>query len=104
VDRYAASWKHSARISTVDHVCFSGSSWFQGANNLYPSNTQAISSFDAIDQVLQWFASSSNFPNLNEIVLAGHSMGAQMIQRYAVVAKPLNLRGIVALRLYTSYI
>ena len=45
----------------------------------------AISSYEAIDSILAVLSSRSLFPNLREIVLAGHSGGAQIVQRYAVV-------------------
>ncbi len=44
----------------------------------------AISSYDAIDGILAVLSNRSLFPNLQEIVLAGHSGGAQVVQRYAV--------------------
>jgi hypothetical protein len=47
-----------------------------------------------LDQVIQWFANPSNFPNLKQIIVGGHSAGAQMTQRYAVVGAPLHLTGL----------
>jgi pimeloyl-ACP methyl ester carboxylesterase len=44
----------------------------------------AISSYDAIDGILAVLSNRSLFPHLQEIVLAGHSGGAQVVQRYAV--------------------
>jgi pimeloyl-ACP methyl ester carboxylesterase len=44
-----------------------------------------LSSFDAIDSILARLADRSVFPNLAHIVLAGHSAGGQIVQRYAVV-------------------
>jgi pimeloyl-ACP methyl ester carboxylesterase len=45
----------------------------------------SISSYDAIDAILARLSDRGSFPNLREIVLAGHSGGGQIVQRYAVV-------------------
>jgi pimeloyl-ACP methyl ester carboxylesterase len=42
-----------------------------------------LSSFTAMDQLLEGVADRSRFPRLKEIVLAGHSAGGQFVQRYA---------------------
>jgi pimeloyl-ACP methyl ester carboxylesterase len=44
-----------------------------------------ISSYDAIDSILTRLSDRGNFPDLREIVLAGHSGGGQIVQRYSVV-------------------
>ena len=46
---------------------------------------QKISSFAAMDKLLEMLSNKNNFPNLKEIVLAGHSAGGQFTQRYAAV-------------------
>ncbi len=43
-----------------------------------------ISSYDAIDAILARLSDRTRFPNLQKIVLAGHSGGGQIVQRYAV--------------------
>jgi pimeloyl-ACP methyl ester carboxylesterase len=58
--------------------------WEGGENAAGPA---AISSFDAIDAVLAQLADRSRFPNLTQVVLAGHSGGGQVLQRYAVVGR-----------------
>jgi hypothetical protein len=47
----------------------------------------AISSFEVIDAILARLADRSRFPRLARVVLAGHSGGGQMVQRYAVVGR-----------------
>lgn len=44
-----------------------------------------VSSFDAIDAILEHLSDKRIFPNLKNVVLAGHSGGGQVMQRYAVV-------------------
>jgi pimeloyl-ACP methyl ester carboxylesterase len=46
-----------------------------------------ISSFDAVDAVLARLSDRSLFPALVQVVLAGHSGGGQIVQRYAVVGR-----------------
>jgi pimeloyl-ACP methyl ester carboxylesterase len=58
--------------------------WEGGENATGPA---AISSFDAIDAVLAQLADRSLFPDLVQVVLAGHSGGGQVLQRYAVVGR-----------------
>ncbi len=58
--------------------------WEAGDNTTGP---MAISSFDAIDAILAQLADRSLFPDLAQVVLAGHSGGAQVLQRYAVVGR-----------------
>jgi pimeloyl-ACP methyl ester carboxylesterase len=45
------------------------------------------SSFDALDAILARLADWRLFPNLKQVVVAGHSGGAQVVQRYAIAGK-----------------
>ncbi len=60
--------------------------WFGGG---WASGEAAIAgkttSYDVIDQVLEILNSSERFPDLKEVVVAGHSAGGQFVQRYAAV-------------------
>jgi len=58
--------------------------WEGGENATEPA---PLSSFDAIDAVLAQLADRSRFPDLAQVVLAGHSGGAQVLQRYAVAGR-----------------
>src|SRR5262245_6133277 len=59
-----------------------------------------ISAFAAVDAVLLRLAERGVFPNLGHVVLAGHSGGAQLVQRYAVVgqADPLMMKAGIKVR------
>ena len=57
--------------------------WMGGENAL----NSTVSSFDAIDAILARLADRKLFPNLKTVVIAGHSGGAQVVQRYAVVGR-----------------
>jgi pimeloyl-ACP methyl ester carboxylesterase len=63
-----------------------GTAWESGTPALGPAH---ISTFEIIDFLLAHLADRSLFPNLESIILAGHSGGAQLTQRYAVVGKQL---------------
>jgi pimeloyl-ACP methyl ester carboxylesterase len=49
----------------------------------------AISSYDAIDAILARLSDRTLFPNIREVVLAGHSGGGQIVQRYAVAGRQI---------------
>ncbi len=59
-----------------------GNDWMDGDQSL---GTKPISSFVVIDHILKRLSDSKLFPNLTEIVIAGHSGGAQVVQRYAMI-------------------
>ena len=46
-----------------------------------------LSAFDVLDAILARLADRTIFPNLAHVVLAGHSGGAQVVHRYAIVGK-----------------
>ncbi|KAM0716672.1 hypothetical protein Q7P37_008117 [Cladosporium fusiforme] len=72
--------------STSDALVWPGSKWSAGADNQYPRAHRHVSSFAVLDQLIQYYDNKTEFPNLNQIVLVGHSLGGQMLQRYAAVA------------------
>lgn len=47
----------------------------------------AISSFEVLDGIIALLSDRTRFPNLERIVVAAHSGGAQFVQRYAVVGR-----------------
>ncbi|RYP26762.1 hypothetical protein DL768_011597 [Monosporascus sp. mg162] len=61
--------------------------WSGGANNQYPPRLKTVSAYDALDQIVQYYGNKNIFPNMKHIVVSGHSMGAQMLHRYAAVGK-----------------
>ena len=58
--------------------------WEGGEPALAPAR---VSSFEAIDAVLALLADRHRFPHLAQVVVAGHSGGGQVVQRYAVVGQ-----------------
>lgn len=58
----------------------------------YPTNRPGVSSFLVLDQMVQYYDNKTLYPNLKQIVVAGHSAGAQNVHRYAAVGKVLNTK------------
>ena len=58
--------------------------WKSGEPAIGPA---PISSFEAIDALLDHFADKRLYPALRNVVVMGHSAGAQIVQRYAVVGQ-----------------
>jgi pimeloyl-ACP methyl ester carboxylesterase len=61
------------------------------------STDQRVSSFAVMDALLQRLSDRKQWPALDLVVLAGHSAGAQFVQRYAAAGRApteLNHRGI----------
>lgn len=59
--------------------------WLGGEPALRPA---PLSAFDVFDAMIARLSDRTRFPRLREIVLAGHSAGGQLVQRYAVVGYP----------------
>lgn len=60
----------------------------------------SASAFDVIDAVLAHLADRARYPHLREVVVIGHSAGAQLVQRYVAVGHgvpaSLSVRFVVA--------
>ncbi|SJX60648.1 uncharacterized protein SRS1_11876 [Sporisorium reilianum f. sp. reilianum] len=80
---------------TSNALVWNASSWAQGADSVYPNSIYdaegklfqppGVSSYEALDAAVAWFSNKTVFPNINTIIVAGHSLGAQMVQRYALI-------------------
>lgn len=63
---------------------WSPTDWTAGSAALGPA---AISPYETIDALLSMLADRQRFPRLKQVVIAGHSGGGQVVQRYAVVGQ-----------------
>jgi len=63
---------------------FTPEGWEGGDPAIAP---QPISSFTALDAILARLGDKHLFPNLRDVVVAGHSGGGQVVQRYAIMGK-----------------
>jgi pimeloyl-ACP methyl ester carboxylesterase len=72
--------------------------WPEGRNSwraggMSPNNP-SISSFDFVDEIVRKLANKNVFPNLSRIVVAGHSAGGQLANRYAMTNKVHGTPGV----------
>jgi pimeloyl-ACP methyl ester carboxylesterase len=67
-----------------DTLRWTARGWEAGDPALGP---EPVSSFDALDAILARLADRRLFPALKQVIVAGHSGGAQVAQRYAIAAK-----------------
>ncbi|HUN91921.1 MAG TPA: alpha/beta hydrolase [Burkholderiaceae bacterium] len=71
--------------------------WNRWASGEPASGPLPISPFEVLDELLRQFADPAAFPALKQVVVAGHSAGGQLVQRYAVVGhgdEVLTRRGV----------
>ncbi|KAK6435340.1 hypothetical protein LTR95_008475 [Oleoguttula sp. CCFEE 5521] len=85
-------WNASAATSKsyTSALVWKGSQWSAGANNQYPTVSQNTSSYFVLDTLIRYFDDKTLFPNMNQIVVAGHSLGAQTVHRYAALGQRLG--------------
>ena len=82
-----------------EYLHWDSNDWSAGANANGPA---PISTFEAIDAILARLADRSVFAHLETVVIAGHSAGAQLVQRYAVVGK--GAAALSALGVHVRYV
>ncbi|QIW97506.1 hypothetical protein AMS68_003024 [Peltaster fructicola] len=79
--------------SYTNALVWPGSQWSAGGNAQYPNAQKGtISSYYVLDTLIKYFDDKTLFPNVKQIVVAGHSLGAQTVQRYAAIGKQLNTK------------
>jgi pimeloyl-ACP methyl ester carboxylesterase len=93
----------SPRIASRDRTCTdtlapdevswscTGDSWRSGGT---AESHPRLTSFDFVDQILRTLANKSVFPNLQLIVVAGHSAGGQFVARYQMANRIHDTLGI----------
>ena len=84
VPQFLAEIDIEAHKLPADTLRWSLVGWEGGDVALAPN---PVSSFDALDAILAKLADRRIFPNLKQVVIAGHSGGAQVAQRYAIAGK-----------------
>ncbi len=85
----------TAHAIPADVLRWQGPSWESGGSAADPA---PASSFEVLDALVAMLCNRAIFPNLTTIVLAGHSAGGQLIQRYAVVGKAEQLAAAQGIR------
>ncbi|MBI1862139.1 MAG: hypothetical protein HYR96_14590 [Deltaproteobacteria bacterium] len=65
------------------HLQWNDTSWKAGDDSDTPGVSSQFSSFDAMDSLLTHVLDRTHFPNLKQVVVAGHSAGGQFVSRYS---------------------
>ncbi len=84
VPQFLAEADVTAHALPPDTLRWDAYNWPEGAPALAPA---PLSSYDILDTILGRLADRARFPALRHVVLAGHSAGGQMTQRYAIVGR-----------------
>ena len=74
-------------VNNTRWVYFKNSNWELGGMSQYPNLTHKVSSYRVIDQMINMVMNQTEYPQLNQVVIAGHSMGGQATMRYAFLKK-----------------
>ncbi|MFM0157208.1 MULTISPECIES: alpha/beta hydrolase [Paraburkholderia] len=72
----------------ADLLRWTGDAWMGGEAARAPL---PISSYTVLDAIVTRLADRKLFPNLRHVVFAGHSGGGQVVQRYAVAARNIDV-------------
>ncbi|SNX81372.1 uncharacterized protein MEPE_00077 [Melanopsichium pennsylvanicum] len=76
----------SAGSAQSNDLVFNGGEWATGAAAAGP-NGATTSSFEALDDLVTKFFDKSTYPNVQQVVIAGHSLGGSFTQHYAMLRK-----------------
>lgn len=68
-------------------VYWHGSQWQSGHKVRNEQPRANLSSYHVLDNITDWIFKSGEFPSIKQVVIGGHSMGGQAVQRYAVLKK-----------------
>lgn len=71
----------------ADEPYWSSAGWKRGNLSRPEGPSPRVSSYAALDRIVDAFLNSSRFPALREIVVAGHSAGGQVVHRYAATTE-----------------
>jgi len=66
-------------------VAFKESNWQSGGHNHFPKLKNPVSFYAMLDKMMDVLFDRQWLPNLNQVVVAGHSMGGQATVRYALL-------------------
>ncbi|WFD22064.1 hypothetical protein MEQU1_000726 [Malassezia equina] len=69
-------------------VAYQKSNWQMGGSSYYPPlQNGSVTFFSALDKIIDSVMDRNWFPNVKQIVVAGHSLGGQASMRYALLRK-----------------
>lgn len=74
-----------------NEISYHCNTWRSGGPSI---SHPAVNSFDFVDEILRKVARKSAFPNLKAIVVAGHSAGGQVVNRYEMTNQVHDTLGV----------
>jgi len=74
-----------AGASRDNELIFHGSQWQSGGRARSPRLENNIYSYDVMDFFIDMLFDKNQFPALNQVTIAGHSMGGQAVERFALL-------------------
>ncbi|CBQ71375.1 conserved hypothetical protein [Sporisorium reilianum SRZ2] len=85
--------KAKIHASNQSHLLmWKSNGWGDGSTSVRPKpsalNDGGISSFEALDAIVCHFANRQLYASIKRIVVSGHSMGGQLVQRYSILGAP----------------
>ena len=81
-----------------DEPFWSSGGWKRGSLSSSDGPRPRVSSYTAIDRIVELLSDPARFPALTEIVMTGHSAGGQVAHRYAAVSRAEENFGAVSFR------
>lgn len=71
------------RISLTQAMIWKSVEWADGSPCYEPSDARGAGGFEALDAAVDFFLDTDRFPQLRNVVVAGFSLGGQLVNRYA---------------------
>lgn len=68
-------------------ITFGGELWQRGSASKTPDMPESITSYEIMDFFADMLFNKTYYPNLNQVVVVGHSLGGQASMRYALLKK-----------------
>ncbi|WFD33012.1 hypothetical protein MSPP1_004069 [Malassezia sp. CBS 17886] len=66
---------------------YSNANWEFGGTTKAPKLNKSATFYSAVDKIIAQFMNQTAYPNLKQVVVAGHSMGGQAAMRYALMKR-----------------
>ncbi|WFD22060.1 hypothetical protein MEQU1_000722 [Malassezia equina] len=79
--------KAAGAVTNSNWAVYKNSYWSVGGATISPKGKHSLSYFTMLDKMVDMLLDKRKFPSIEKVVIAGHSMGGQAVQRYAVIRK-----------------
>ena len=79
--KHLASLPSQAGSVQTNELVFHGTQWQSGGYSRSPTLNQSVTTYEVLDFFTDMLFDQTQFPALNQVVVAGHSMGGQGVER-----------------------